>query len=484
MGIIIPVFVGAVIGYITNWLAIKMLFRPYREKKILGFKLPFTPGLIPKEKERIAKSVGDTVGIHLLTPEAIKQVLSNNGTNEQVDLWLVEKFNSLKDKEESIGELIEDENKLNEFVDKASDEMTSFIVNEIKEQELSKEIIEFLEQNIYDYIFEKGIGELKFSGDKYIKKVLNSEDTKKIIEITILNKLEKLNSDDRSLKECLPENILKEIKDLLMDNKHTIGNGVRNMFNDSNVYNRLKNSISHMVNENLSPMITMFINSDQISDKILQIVEKYINDPKSTDDYVLIIYNGINKLMDAPLSDLLSSLKQLMNESDIDNLSTKILSQISDEQISRILDIIENNLMESKDVLKERFLQIISNQINEFINSEELYNGLRKCTRSSIDSMIDKPIKIILKDADENTFNDLVSFIKPAFNTFAENELPRLMELLNVSEIVERQINSFDVEYTENLILEIANKELKAITWLGALLGGIMGMLSPLLQML
>ena len=43
MKIIIPVFVGAIIGYITNWLAIKMLFRPHGEKKIFGIKLPFTP---------------------------------------------------------------------------------------------------------------------------------------------------------------------------------------------------------------------------------------------------------------------------------------------------------------------------------------------------------------------------------------------------------------------------------------------------------
>ena len=55
--------------------------------------------------------------------------------------------------------------------------------------------------------------------------------------------------------------------------------------------------------------------------------------------------------------------------------------------------------------------------------------------------------------------------------------------LFNISKIVEEQINSFDVAFAEELIIEIAHKELKAITWLGAILGGIMGILSPLLQM-
>ncbi len=49
--------VGAIIGYTTNWLAIKMLFKPPHEAKYIGkLKVPFTPGLIPRERERIARS--------------------------------------------------------------------------------------------------------------------------------------------------------------------------------------------------------------------------------------------------------------------------------------------------------------------------------------------------------------------------------------------------------------------------------------------
>ena len=54
MEYLISITVGAIIGYVTNWLAIKMLFRPQKEIRLRGKRLPFTPGLIPKEKERIA----------------------------------------------------------------------------------------------------------------------------------------------------------------------------------------------------------------------------------------------------------------------------------------------------------------------------------------------------------------------------------------------------------------------------------------------
>ncbi|MEI3219612.1 MAG: DUF445 family protein [Lachnoclostridium sp.] len=43
--------IGAVIGYCTNYIAVKMLFRPLKAIKIGRFTLPFTPGMIPKKKE-------------------------------------------------------------------------------------------------------------------------------------------------------------------------------------------------------------------------------------------------------------------------------------------------------------------------------------------------------------------------------------------------------------------------------------------------
>ena len=51
---IIPPLVGGVIGYVTNDIAIRMLFRPHTAKHIMGWRVPFTPGIIPKEKGRIA----------------------------------------------------------------------------------------------------------------------------------------------------------------------------------------------------------------------------------------------------------------------------------------------------------------------------------------------------------------------------------------------------------------------------------------------
>ena len=67
--------VGAVIGYFTNDIAIRMLFRPHQAKYILGIHIPFTPGIIPKEKNRIAGAIGKAVSENLMNREVLEKSL-------------------------------------------------------------------------------------------------------------------------------------------------------------------------------------------------------------------------------------------------------------------------------------------------------------------------------------------------------------------------------------------------------------------------
>jgi len=73
--ILFMAIVGAVIGGATNFLAIKMIFRPYKPMYIGKWKLPFTPGLIPKRRGELARQIGITVNDYLLTPDVIKNKL-------------------------------------------------------------------------------------------------------------------------------------------------------------------------------------------------------------------------------------------------------------------------------------------------------------------------------------------------------------------------------------------------------------------------
>ncbi|MCL2190247.1 MAG: DUF445 family protein [Defluviitaleaceae bacterium] len=77
LSFLIPPVLGAIIALSTNWIAIVMLFRPHREVRLFGIKIPFTPGLVPRERARLGRKLGEAIGRHLLTPEVLADTLAD-----------------------------------------------------------------------------------------------------------------------------------------------------------------------------------------------------------------------------------------------------------------------------------------------------------------------------------------------------------------------------------------------------------------------
>ena len=113
--------IGAFIGLFTNFLAVKMLFRPYKPIKLLGFRLPFTPGIIPKRKNALAHGIGLAVGEDLFTPDDLKELLCSEKIENRLISGIKERLSGAS--EQSIDSLISkltDEQTIAELKDKLS----------------------------------------------------------------------------------------------------------------------------------------------------------------------------------------------------------------------------------------------------------------------------------------------------------------------------------------------------------------------------
>ena len=71
MKLVIMVIISAAIGWITNWVAIKMLFRPHNEINLGLFKIQ---GLIPKRRAEIGTGIANVIQNELIS---IKDVIAN-----------------------------------------------------------------------------------------------------------------------------------------------------------------------------------------------------------------------------------------------------------------------------------------------------------------------------------------------------------------------------------------------------------------------
>lgn len=65
--------IGGLIGWVTNWLAVKMIFRPLQPRRFLFFKLQ---GLVGRRQHELAKAIGRVVGAHLVEHKDIVRSLN------------------------------------------------------------------------------------------------------------------------------------------------------------------------------------------------------------------------------------------------------------------------------------------------------------------------------------------------------------------------------------------------------------------------
>jgi uncharacterized membrane protein YheB (UPF0754 family) len=137
--------VGGVIGLVTNGIAIKMLFRPLKALHIGKYKLPFTPGLIPKERERIARSARKVISGELISSETVCNALISEGVKGNVGKAVDGFFESMFGSEKTIyQELLKftDEDTLDKIVSGTSAEAANIISKKLRGFSLGKDIVQ------------------------------------------------------------------------------------------------------------------------------------------------------------------------------------------------------------------------------------------------------------------------------------------------------------------------------------------------------
>ncbi|UXR68291.1 DUF445 family protein [Staphylococcus pasteuri] len=360
--ILFMMVVGAIIGGITNVIAIKMLFHPFNPYYIFKMRIPFTPGLIPKRRDEIANKIGQVIEEHLLTEELIRQKLNDGQAKDAINEMIMNQLTQLK-----------------------SDDMTIYNI-----------------ANKFDF---------------------NIDD---VIDHQMPAKVEKI------LNQYYESNQQKAIKDIVPQ------------------------ELINLVDERL----------DEVGDLICDRARVYLSSPKGTRD--------INEMLDTFFNEkgkIIGLLQMFMTrESIADRIQQELIRLTRHPKAKSIIE------------------QVIKNEVETFKNKrlgELVANHQFKQMATTTSTLIITHFN--LHDKARQPINDLA----PQFIKYIENELSgkltmiiidqlssnlsTIMRKINLRQLIEDQINTFDLEYIEKIIIDIANKELKLIMSLGFILGGIIG---------
>ncbi|EIF6154868.1 DUF445 domain-containing protein [Clostridium perfringens] len=491
---IIGALIGAVIGYITNWLAIKMLFRPREAKYIFGMKLPFTPGLIPKEKSRIANKVGETVGTHLLNSDSLSKALKDDKIKAKFNEVAKEKINQIINSNSTLENSLKNTLGENYYALKGNmiDNIAKTILESIQEEEFKNKVKFYIVDSIKERLNKEPEKIIDFiNSNKFREVIINTleeEKTRDIIGKALLKEVKTLGKEDLTIEEVIPENIKPYIEEYVKSQKDTFVDIIKNLLRDDEVSHKIKSAI----NDNIPSIVSMFLSGDVIYGKLVSLVDKSLSEEENKEYICDAALAFVHESMKKKVSDVINNVgeeklevisdalgdkisKKLNTEENIDSIISKLNCKISSfnsyEEIIKVLfNDYENILIDN-----------IDSMISQIVNNNQLSGEISKIIEKVFDKFLQNSLNDICYNK-QNLENSIMSILDNLYNDFVENKSAKVLEIVDISSIVEEQINAFEVDYAEEIIIGIANKELKAITWLGALLGGILGILSPLLS--
>ncbi len=495
--------VGGVIGYITNWLAIKMLFRPHEQKFFLGMKVPFTPGLIPKERLKLANKVGTTIGEHLLTKDVFDEIIlsediknaienkiatvvsdfekSNMTINDFMDTYFSANKQAiidlaLKTGNNSLQEMMKNEKFINEIAGK----MTSMVVNFLKSPDTFQYVGQFTDY-LYGFFLKEG------------KQFLGSDDCKSFIDKSADDFLAKIENDNRSIKQFFGETTFENVNQFVDKNSYQLATFLLNLLEKPEVDFKLKDFVSDILLKTVGGFAGIFINTSKVYDNIKSGIRDYLSEEENVKQLAEKIKVFMEEHAEDQVNELWAKIPSNWKESASHEFTTILFANMNSEKNSqKIFNVIkglieknsnvdlyglivkmENNFDEKiNDVIKKYILQFAKNDVS--IMAENLLNQLK-------DSILNKKIstyvsKIPLLKLKQDITRIIIMLL--------QKNSDQLVTIINIPKIVEERINTFEVEYAEEIIISVVNKELNAITVLGGVLGFIIGCLSLLPQLL
>ncbi|MGE4571581.1 MAG: DUF445 domain-containing protein [Candidatus Izemoplasmatales bacterium] len=166
---ILLVIIGGFIGWITNKIAIKMLFRPINPVKILGLTFQ---GVFPRRKDQIAISLADIIEEELLSKEVIMDQILSQDRIEEIKTKLKDKIvEKLSESIPSIASMFlggDVKSFVKKYIDKNGDDIFNQLLDEFRTIGLEN-------LNIHDLV-KRRIDELDFvEFEKIIFGLMNKE---------------------------------------------------------------------------------------------------------------------------------------------------------------------------------------------------------------------------------------------------------------------------------------------------------------------
>ncbi|MDY0191399.1 MAG: DUF445 family protein [Desulfuromonas sp.] len=517
---LLPPLLGAVIGYVTNYIAIRMLFRPLRPWYIFRLRIPLTPGIIPSQRHKLASKMGEMVGSHLLTSQDIAQALDKPEFRTKLQQALASKLDNFISRD--LGPLItllpeRFHKRFFESVDmlrwKLTRALGKYISTPEFEQRLQnfclEQITQLLSKDVKHYLSAQRYSHSRQHIAQRLQEWLNSKNLATSVSTFIDSKSEEIISSGKSLQQLIPTTVVDTILEQLEQELPGLIQQLAASLDNPHVREQLelkaRQTIADLIDsiEGLSAIIGALFDMEKIYARLPQFIDTasaelatWLESEQVQSNLSTALRQKVTAWLEQPLSTYLAQMPHRKIVAIKRFMRTTALNFIrSDDCRQLLLGWLDKGVDSIKDRPLQELLQQVGSEDSAAKISQQLASTLIELAQTPalqhrIEIELERQIDYWLtqrplgelssrlpSDAREELYNGLFDQLLLLLN----KEVPPLVDSLDICRVVEDKVNSLDILKVEELLMGIMKEQFKYINIFGALLGMLIGMLNLLL---
>ncbi|PLX82746.1 MAG: DUF445 domain-containing protein [Desulfuromonas sp.] len=517
---LLPPLLGALIGYVTNYIAIRMLFRPLRPWYLFGIRIPLTPGIIPARRGELARRIGDMVGGHLLTADDVGRALQKEGFRRELQGALRDKLDQFVGRE--LGppvELVPREmrNRFRDLVDMGRWKVVARLGQYLASDDFADELHGYLQRqgdallsrDLSSFLTEEREEALQGHIREKLGQWLQSPELARTVERLVDDRVESLLQSRRSLREILPSDLVDLVLNQLEQELPELLEKLSTLLYDPDVRQRLivkaREGIEGFLDslEGLAGLLSGFVNLDNIYERLPEFIDKaademarWLKEERTRQQVAALLRERAEQWLDRPVASYLekwpyekvAGVRRFLREQAVDILRGARTRQaltgmielgynrIKDRSFQSILQgaLPPDGVEKGRALLEERLLALLRDpQAERWLDSQLAALLDELLFHKSLGRLAPRIPADLREELEAGLYRQLADVLK--------KEVPPLVESLNVARIVSEKVDALDVLEVEGLLMGIMKEQFKYINLFGALLGGLIGLVNLLL---
>jgi len=514
-----PPVLGAFIGYLTNKVAIKMLFRPLTAKHIFGIRIPMTPGVIPSKRADLAVNIGEMVGTHLLTSEEISKALEKESFQKTLYKLIESRGEKLLARDlGNIAGIVPEKYKSyytvaeQAILDQAQKSIHAFIESDsfqtILEESLDSQFERLLAVDLQAFLPGRDRESIYSFMETSLGRMLASPAMEQWVESFVQQKVYAGLSQEKSLAQLLPRSMQDLLLTSIEEQTPQLLQKLSSILAEPEIRNRLvvgvRKGVENFVS-GLGPMAAMvsgFLSPEVVEEKVREYLEEKEEDivqALGSEEIQSRVAGALRERSQAFLDTPLSTLVGENQDEMLDGLCKKLAEQLSallrepettTAFASMIKDNVETHIDGGKLALGEILFDFVGeegiargkkwlrNEVSQILRAEKTGKTLDSMVENLLSNLLAKPIGRLSRLLPAGIREGIYDSLRKLSSTMLAAEVPGLVDSLNIQKIVKEKVDSLDLMRLERLLLSIMEEQFKYINLFGALLGFIIGCLN------